>query len=301
MDGVAGHDDAVWPQVADDFRGDVLADLKREVMAPAVEIEGVVDLRHHMQLAGACVDGALGAHDLPPPNPSTAQVRADGHRRLGGALVFRQVDEGQVGVAHRQADLHIVRCIDLRQLGAAVCHLAHIDQLAQHPPVVGRPHRGALQVQLGLGQGGLGGGHSALRRLQLRMAQHQLRRRLAVAEPLPVDQRLLGAGGFLGLGLHGVHQGRFGDLDVGVVVPRVDVQQHIALCEDAAGPKGRRDALDLAAHLGDQHALRARRHGAVALNAHGIVGGDDAQGLHLQARPAGSAALPQRRRVAQND
>ena len=300
MDGVAGHDDAVAPQVADDFRSDVLADLERAFVALTVEVKGVVDLGDHMQLAGACVDGALGAHDLPLPNFRAAQVRTDGHWRLGGAPVFRQVDERQVGVAHRQAYLHIVRCIDLSQLGADVHHLAHIDQLAQHPTVVGRPHFGALQVQLGLGQGGFGGGHPALRRLQLRPAQHQIRRRLAVAEPLPVDQRLLGPGGLLGLGLHGIHQSRLGDLDVGVVVPGIDVQQNVALDEDAAGPEGRCDALDLSAHLGDQHALRTRRHGAVALDAHGIVGGDDAHSFHLQARAAGPAAFLQRWRVAQN-
>ena len=131
-------------------------------------------------------------------------------------------------------------------------------------------------------------------------AQHQVGWRLAgFAEPTPIDLRLLGARRLLGFGLQRIHERRFSDPDVGLVVPPVNGHQGITLGKKAARAETGLDGHDLAPDLGDQGALRSRSNRAEAADLNSIVLRLKGKRLNHRLRPLRWPAAVQSRRIEQ--
>ena len=159
VNGMAGYYQGVLHLPALQFRRHVLTYLQGR-FAPGMDTKGIIDLRHHVQLPGAVIDGAFGAHHPALPFRTASQFRMDRHPRTVSRLpgvkpvVFRQVDKGQVTVAYRQAYFNKIHGVDFRQRRVFVHHLSLVHQLVPDASRVGRDDVGAFQFQARLVQRG---------------------------------------------------------------------------------------------------------------------------------------------------
>lgn len=249
---------------AGDFGTDPCTDLEGRDAAAAASV-WVVDLSGDVELTAAGVDAAGCADDAAFPFARTStEVRAerDGwafviERDFFAAVAFREVDEGELFAAEGEVDFCAVDGVDAGDFASGADVLADVGGFLEDASGVGGAERAAFEVAEGALFGGLGGFEAGEGFGELGLAGDERAWFAGSAEGFPVVEGLGGAGLFFGDGGLGLGDGASGDGDGGLVVAVVELDEEVALFEEAAFAEGWGDVVDDAADFGGEGAFGA--------------------------------------------
>lgn len=164
----------------------------------------------------------------------------------------------------RQADLRVVGGENLAERGGTADGLAEPDEAGLDATIEGRADFRAVEISFRLVEICPCGGDHGVGLLELGDAQDQWRGFLVVADVLPIEFRLFGAGFFLGEGGLGAGQTGFGGGQCGLEVGGIQFGKDIALIE-------KRAVLEVRVHLMDR-AGDQRGNGGAVVGADGSLG-----------------------------
>lgn len=180
--------------------------------------------------------------------------------------------------AEREVDFGAVDGVDFGDFAACGDELADVCGFVENAACVGGADGAALEVAGGAFFRGFGGFEASGGFCELGFTGDERAWFAGAAEGFPVVEGLGGAGGFFGDGGLGLSDGAFGDGDGGFEVAVVELDEDIALFEEAAFAEGGCDVDDDAADFSDEGAFGAGSDFAAGGEEDGVVLGLDGGG-----------------------